>query len=517
MVTVFFSAGGRVKKAEFKGTNFANIEQLYRSVFYEESEDLKGVTPPTLPRSAYYLRDPTYGVFFEGFRTEDIYEGAIIDVRDPRIIADGPFPQPEKPKITEAQPDTEDGNKIDNVSWASAPSDKTWKQKLWELLDEPTSSRAAGLFTIFLLLLIVFSTTTFCLETLPIYYSHKPDTSSSWYIMEAVCISIFTFEFILRIISCPSIPAYFNDLMNCIDVIAILPFYMEAVLTSVEIPGLAVFRVVRLVRVFRLFKVSRGSIAVFASTMRKSAKPLYMLVFFTSIAMIVFSSLMYYAERGVFDEEIGAWMRIDYYMCRILVSTDPPTPIDASFPVDSGHDEPCIYNDPQPENLEPHQAYFTCPYSFPKGDHCKKMYEQSPFESIPAAFWWCLVTMTTVGYGDMVPTQWYGMMLGMIVMMFGILVIALPITVIGSNFASVYKDMVIPENDEDDGELSDKEGDWDVQAADRDVYYDDRQTPTPLDDRPAPMDVRQTPTPNGSEIGIDPTKRNDAASPPLPG
>ena len=94
---------------------------------------------------------------------------------------------------------------------------------------------------------------------------------------------------------------------------------------------------------------------------------------------------------------------------------------------------------PNGEELEKHEAYYICPYSWKKSDQCTEIYEQSPFESIPASFWWCLVTMTTVGYGDMYPTYWYGKALGMIVMMFGILVIALPITVIGSNFAVVYK------------------------------------------------------------------------------
>jgi voltage-gated potassium channel len=47
------------------------------------------------------------------------------------------------------------------------------------------------------------------------------------------------------------------------------------------------------------------------------------------------------------------------------------------------------------------------------------------FGSIPAALWWAIVTMTTTGYGDVVPQTVLGRMLSGIVMISGIAVIAL--------------------------------------------------------------------------------------------
>ena len=33
------------------------------------------------------------------------------------------------------------------------------------------------------------------------------------------------------------------------------------------------------------------------------------------------------------------------------------------------------------------EAWFMCPYSWPRSDNCEQVYEESPFESIPASFW----------------------------------------------------------------------------------------------------------------------------------
>ena len=61
------------------------------------------------------------------------------------------------------------------------------------------------------------------------------------------------------------------------------------------------------------------------------------------------------------------------------------------------------------------------------------------FGSIPEAIWWAVTTLTTVGYGDVVPQTIAGRIIAGFTMITGILMIALPVAIIGSSFAEVVR------------------------------------------------------------------------------
>lgn len=56
------------------------------------------------------------------------------------------------------------------------------------------------------------------------------------------------------------------------------------------------------------------------------------------------------------------------------------------------------------------------------------------FSSIPAAMWWGIVTLTTIGYGDLYPVTSLGKLIGAFVAILGIGMVALPTGIIGSGF-----------------------------------------------------------------------------------
>jgi len=283
--------------------------------------------------------------------------------------------------------------------------------QVWLLVEYPESSMAARMLALASVIVILISIIVFCLETLPRFRRFRAVNSSStddamnsttgnetttksmylprialehddnvplfaesFFVIETVCIIWFTVELLVRFASSPDHVAFFRNVMNLIDVVAIAPYFFSlgtAVADEGRTPGnratsLAILRVVRLVRVFRIFKLSRHSkgLQILGLTIRASMRELGLLVFFLFICVVLFSSAVYFTE------------------------------------VDDEH--------------------------------------ESQFNSIPDAFWWAVVTMTTVGYGDMLPVSPLGKVVGSLCAIAGVLTIALPVPVIVSNFNYFY-------------------------------------------------------------------------------
>jgi voltage-gated potassium channel len=61
------------------------------------------------------------------------------------------------------------------------------------------------------------------------------------------------------------------------------------------------------------------------------------------------------------------------------------------------------------------------------------------FGNIPSAMWWAIITLTTVGYGDVTPVTVGGKVFGGIISLIGVAMVAIPTGIIASGFANVFR------------------------------------------------------------------------------
>ncbi|XP_071442668.1 potassium voltage-gated channel protein Shal isoform X1 [Hetaerina americana] len=246
------------------------------------------------------------------------------------------------------------------------------RQKMWRAFENPHTSTAALVFYYVTGFFIAVSVMANVVETVPC--GHRPGRAGTlpcgerykivFFCLDTACVMIFTAEYLLRLFAAPDRCKFVRSVMSIIDVVAILPYYIGLGITdNDDVSG--AFVTLRVFRVFRIFKFSRHSqgLRILGYTLKSCASELGFLVFSLAMAIIIFATVMFYAEKNV---------------------------------------------------------------------------DGTNFTSIPAAFWYTIVTMTTLGYGDMVPKTIAGKIVGGVCSLSGVLVIALPVPVIVSNFSRIY-------------------------------------------------------------------------------
>ncbi len=212
---------------------------------------------------------------------------------------------------------------------------------------------------VFLIFFSIISIVAASVESIYQQYQVFFDTS------EKVVVGIFTFEYFANIYVASRKRDYILGLWGMIDFLSIAPSYFSLIdLRAIKV--LRVLRVLRFLRMLRLLKLAKHATGAYEASKKvskfdtlKMDLQIYFIALFSVV--IIFSTLMYYAERGV---------------------------------------------------------------------------PNTQFTSIPQAMWWCIVTITTVGYGDMYPVTLVGRFIAAAAMLCGLALFGLLMNVIGKSMMS---------------------------------------------------------------------------------
>lgn len=268
-----------------------------------------------------------------------------------------------------------------------------WRPTLHDLLNRPSSSPRARLLHLTTSGVIMLSTGCFVAESFPSLHDWV-----LWEIIDVTVCILFTAEYSLRLLvapygrgdedaGSPAPPArsarwhFVRQPLSLIDLGAIAPFWLELFVVSLfPLSFLQILRALRLVRVLRLLRFAQESheLRALADCVHRVLPALRLLLFFLALELLIVGGLVFHAETG--ELKTIDWSVVDGERADGLLS---------------------------PQERE--KVWLS-----PGGE------EPSDFQSIMGAAWWTLVTVTTVGYGDMVPETWVGRLIASVAMLTGV-------------------------------------------------------------------------------------------------
>lgn len=222
---------------------------------------------------------------------------------------------------------------------------RSWQTILHEIIFE-ADTPAGKAFDIALILGILLSVLAVMMESVT---SIRNAFGFHLYIIEWIFTTLFTIEYVLRLLCVGKPLRYARSFFGIIDLLAVIPTYV-----SLFLPGshyLMVIRILRVLRAFRILKLAHhlGEAKLLMEALKASRTKITVFVFTVMTIVVIVGSIMYIVEG-----------------------------------------------------------------------------EENGFSSIPRSIYWAIVTLTTVGYGDISPKTNLGQTIASLVMIMGYAIIAVP-------------------------------------------------------------------------------------------
>ncbi len=233
-----------------------------------------------------------------------------------------------------------------------------WRHSLHEIVFE-SETTAGRIFDITVIVLILLSVAAVMLESVR---GVRDVFGPELLIAEWSFTILFTFEYILRLLSVKHPIRYALSFYGLVDLAAIVPTYL-----GLFVPGTQFFltvRILRLLRIFRILKLSEYTSAsrIITSALMASRKKIFVFLVAVLTIVTVVGSLMYVVEG-----------------------------------------------------------------------------EENGFANIPTGIYWAIVTLTTVGYGDLSPQTSLGKIFASVVMILGYGIIAVPTGIVTAELTRAGK------------------------------------------------------------------------------
>ncbi|XP_001509368.5 potassium voltage-gated channel subfamily G member 4 [Ornithorhynchus anatinus] len=262
-----------------------------------------------------------------------------------------------------------------------------FRSRLRDVVDDPRSGPAGKVFACLSVLFVATTAVSLCVSTMPDLRAEEDRGECSQkcyylFIVESVCVAWFSLEFCLRFIQARSKCQFFRGPLNIIDILAISPYYVSLIVSDEPGAGKE--------------KASANSYLEKVGLVLRILRALRILY------------VMRLARHSLGLQTLGLTVRrctrefglLLLFLCVAVTLFSP-----------------LVY---VAENESGRVLEFT---------------------SIPASYWWAIISMTTVGYGDMVPRSVPGQMVALSSILSGILIMAFPATSIFHTFSHSYLEL----------------------------------------------------------------------------